>query len=540
MRKGKNLFKLSALSIKNGDGNIIAISFGVMYRTFLTNLFGIFSTKTNSKVHGFQMMTFKKNQILGQIIQIVGEGIFIIFLYFCGLMEIGELRTRNLGTSGILSIKNSSSLLDQNGPRMYFSFTNTMMGLIQALWENKFVISNMYSHCLEKKILGWISVGCINQQIDQGRSYFQTNLDISYCSFGRTILYSGDGGGIYIDGGSYTMVVFCSMFYNCTCSLNGGSIYFNSAHSTLTMICANRCSCGSSGSGHFALIISSITNHVQFLSLSYCSINTIGRNSIRLETGKQIFSNSNSSLNRADYTSGVYFGYPSSNPQLVSSYCTFSNNNVSTGCIITIMMTFFAGTMSSTNIVHNNSPLQGVIYVGDGNPKMSYCILSWNRNTLFYSIYGYLTISHSIISHDYTFSTKSMVITSTNDSFGIYPTYQIQFLGSHYCHAHNPIIIPTPQKTSFIPSTPIKTMAQTPIKTLIHTPQESNKETISKTNEETMKMTIERTFEATMKETHARTYDSYCTQDMGQRSHIHIVFSYSITLFLITIDQTLI
>ena len=93
-------------------------------------------------------------------------------------------------------------------------------------------------------------LGCENESIDQGRSYVDKNINTSNCFFSRSSSYSGNSGVICVKGGSYSMNVNYSIFYNCVCSQNGGAIYFSSSNSCLRMICANSCSCGATSNGH--------------------------------------------------------------------------------------------------------------------------------------------------------------------------------------------------------------------------------------------------------------------------------------------------
>jgi len=83
--------------------------------------------------------------------------------------------------------------------------------------------------------------GCENERMDQGRSFYQKNIYISHCFFSRSIVYTGNGGIIYVDSGAYSMDVIYSMFFNCASSSKGGAIYFRSSNSSLRMICADCC-----------------------------------------------------------------------------------------------------------------------------------------------------------------------------------------------------------------------------------------------------------------------------------------------------------
>ena len=280
-----------------------------------------------------------------------------------------------------------------------------------------------------------ISLGCTDEQLEEGRSFFQKSISISNCLFSRSLVFSGNGAVIYVSDGSYSMNVNYSMFYRCFCSLDGGAIWFSSSDSNLRMTCANNCSCGASSSYNcnFGYLQASQVNQVEYLSVSKCSHTTRGYYSICLQEGDQRAENTNSSMNNADYGSGISFVSPSS---LTSSHNTFSNNNVSHG--ICIYFYSISGTiiMSYSNIVHNNSPFQyGVIFVsGAGSRKMMYCVIQNNIDYLFCVVNGFLEVSHSFIDHSsasYSYETK--VSTETNNSFIKTQTYIIEYKGSLIC-----------------------------------------------------------------------------------------------------------
>jgi len=128
----------------------------------------------------------------------------------------------------------------------------------------------------DNEIICNVGLGCESESIGHGRSYVDKNINISNCFFSRYSSYSGNGGVICVNVGSYSMNVNYSMFYNCVCSSHGGAIYFSSSNSYLRMICANRCSCGVSYSGHFAYLSASQVNQVEYLSVSNCSHTTSG------------------------------------------------------------------------------------------------------------------------------------------------------------------------------------------------------------------------------------------------------------------------
>jgi len=346
----------------------------------------------------------------------------------------------------------------------------------------------------KKKLFGGVGLECESESIAQGRSYDMTNISIYGCFFSRSSQYSGDGGVIYISGESYSMNAIHSMFYNCECSGQGGAIYFYSANSYLRMVCTNNCS--ASSYDHFAYLIASQVNRVEYLSVSKCSHTTSGIYSIRLSTGDQRVDNTNSSMNNANEISGLGISSPSSS---TSSHCTFSNNNVSG--FICIRFYSFSGiiSMSYANIVHNNSPNEGIVSVeSGGSGEMIYCIFQNNQDYLFCVLSGSLSISHSFINHSTLLSFETAVSTDTNNSFTNRMTYQLQFFGSLHCNADSPLI----------DTTPLLTLERSPIISI--------EETIRRTNEETPRMTYERTIDKTISESPINTHEKTPINTLGQ------------------------
>ena len=365
--------------------------------------------------------------------------------------------------------------------------------------KNHSIVTQFSFRLNDNEIIWDLGVVCENESIDQGRSYFQENIDISLCFFSRYLSYSGKGGVIYVNGGSYSMNINFSMFYFCICSNHGGAIYFTSTNSSLSMICADSCSCGASYDYHFTCIEASLVNQVEYLSVSNCSHTTSGYRSINVQSGNQRVDNTNSSMNNAIAYSGISISSPSS---FTSSHCTFSNNMVSDSICIQLVSASGTISMSYANIVHNNSPSQyGVVYVnGAGSRKMMYCIFHNNQNYLFCVYLGSLEVTHSYIDHSGSFSTSTALSTSNNNSFTNRITYQLQFFNSIHCNADIPLI------------------------------QSSLEETIKRTNEETLIMTYKRTIDQTIRETAKktipRTYaELVCTNQIANWRGIYIIFA---------------
>jgi len=289
---------------------------------------------------------------------------------------------------------------------------------------------------------------CLNESINEGRSYYKVNIDVNYCFFSRLSVFSGYGGVIFASGGSFYMSISSSTFFRCSCSNNGGAIYFDSVNSSLEMICAYNCS---ASNFHFALLQVTQNVEIEYLSITLCSCTASGESSVYLLAGIQRLFNSNSSKNYAKMRSGIDIKSPSS---FISSHCTFSNNYVTD--YYCIWLYYSSGSISFTNIVHNNSPTSGVFCVdaGVGMYQMYFCIFDLNQDILFCVYSGTLELFHSLISHSGTFSTRTSVLTSNNNSIDtLYPlenrqTHHLIFFESHMCNADFPLYRPTSKNTA--------------------------------------------------------------------------------------------
>jgi len=294
----------------------------------------------------------------------------------------------------------------------------------------------------------YVNLVCESESIAQGRSYSQVNLSVSNCFFSRSSLYSGHGGVIFVDGGSYSINVNYSMFYNCACSNHGGAIYFNSINSFFSMNCANGCSCGSSYYGHFGWIYSTSNNSVIYLSITNCSYQCVSHSSIELKYGFQIFNFVNSSKNYAAHASSVVFWYAN---EISCNYCTFSSNIAGGG--ICIQFSSVVGTIYYINFIDNNSPTNyGVILsMTSSAVHFIYGVFAQNHDTLFEAhSTSTITLSSSFIGHSGV-TNSGKVTYQSNNSFIIIQTYQIQFFNSYYCIADLPL------------ATPLRTNEQTPL-----------------------------------------------------------------------------
>jgi len=270
------------------------------------------------------------------------------------------------------------------------------------------------------------STTCVNELINEGRSYEDIDLNLNDCFFSRLSSISNNGGVIYVNTLSRSMNVFKTMFFNCSSNNEGGAIYFNSFSIIMRMICAFRCSALKK---HFAFLKATQNNTLDYVSISTCSHSKSGEDPFRINSGSQRLNNCNVSINNANTNSGFCSDSSSS---VLCILCNFANNRV--GSHICIYLYLITGLMSFSNIVHNNSPSYGIIYSHGVGFKLEYCILSMNENILFHHGGNTLEISHCFVFHSGNLGSTS-VITSNNNSFVQKHTYQVHFFQSHFCNA---------------------------------------------------------------------------------------------------------
>jgi len=332
----------------------------------------------------------------------------------------------------------------------------------------------------ENNIIWGVNLVCVNESIKQGRSYSfddvfnEMDVNISNCYFSRFSDYLGDGGVIYVVDSS-PLNVKSSMFFNCSCSGSGGAIYFLSPYSNIGMVCANRCSCKSGAGGHFAYLQSWKVNQIDYLSLSQCNYLSSGCCSIQLEYRNLSVDNTNSSMNKAERGAGIRV---LSDSMFASSFCTFSNNNVSDSPCIDIASDS-KSSMSFSIIVHNNSPLlDGVVTIyGTGSIQIMYCIFQNNSDCLFHVSSGSsLELYHSFIDHSSSlYGSGKPAAISTNNSLSYRITYQIQYFNSHHCNADFPLPMRSFERT----------IEETKARTYDSKCEMSNDQSLSKINKKT-------------------------------------------------------
>jgi len=329
---------------------------------------------------------------------------------------------------------------------------------------------------------------CIDLIKASGRSYSDFSVNITDCSFFRNEKYSGDGGVIYINSPNHYLIILYSMFCLCKCSGSGGAIFFQSQLFELNYICGTKCSADSMG--NFGFIDSSQKSSVSYVSLTSCYYITIGEEVFMIKNGIQYVNNTNSSLNKALYYSGIGIWYPSS---FYCSYCTFSNNNVNYGGIIEIYGN--TGLFSFINVVHNSSPTEGIVIQWSGTYTMNYCIFDSNTGTLF-KISGTHYLNGCFLSHSGT--TTSGNVQMSNVSFIKYSTYNLKYFESYHCNAD------FPKETPILPQNP------TICETIGSTIKATFSPTIPNTPIQSLLETLDSTMFPTIMETPYRSYDNAC------------------------------
>jgi len=272
---------------------------------------------------------------------------------------------------------------------------------------------------------------CTYDEISSGRSVSQTPLifNVSDCNFFRSTVYNNHGGVIYFKDVEFDMKVSNSMFYNCIVEApySGGAIYCYSStgQSVISMTCASSCTCSDWGHFVWSLTSTSKQNKLNYVSVTLCSPSQVGNGPIALDYGHQGATYLNDTNNKAETRSGFNVFEPSS---FLMSYSSISFNKATT--MICVRMYGKGGSVTSSNIVGNNMPSNGVISIGN-NGQYSYtgCIFYDNFKTLFCVDSGNLEISSCYIYHNDIMTSGSVtalsIISQKANSFTLvfYSTY---------------------------------------------------------------------------------------------------------------------
>ena len=98
---------------------------------------------------------------------------------------------------------------------VFFLFC-TYLGMLRHFKDDTFIKGFV--------LKGQIVSQCIDESIDEGRSYFGTDIDIMECFFQRTSTFSGDGGIIFINEQADYVSIVNTMFFSCSSGNRGGAI----------------------------------------------------------------------------------------------------------------------------------------------------------------------------------------------------------------------------------------------------------------------------------------------------------------------------
>ena len=198
--------------------------------------------------------------------------------------------------------------------------------------------------------------------------------------------------------------------------------------------------------------LDSATYILDLITIYNCG-NSKGSSNLLLQSGTQNIFNINISYNNNRFRSGINFASPTS---MLSNYCTFYNNTAHDSICISFYR--YTGTISKSNIILNNSPSNGVVYVGAGVYNLSECVFVQNQNILLYVFSGMLRLNNCFINHlsnSITTNTKTApifyptLITSITNSYQL-THYQTQFSildQEIICYAENPLPYRTPEMT---------------------------------------------------------------------------------------------
>ena len=207
----------------------------------------------------------------------------------------------------------------------------------------------------------------------------------------------------------------------------------------MNRICASSCYTHTAYTGQFAYLSTgsgTSKNEIRFCSVQKCAPdNSVTRyESIRLEYGRQVISNLNSSFNHC-------YDYSSFRVQTPVTFTANFLNIVSNFALHSICVGVGSGStksFSSSNIIRNDSPSgNGVYYHNSGHSAtFSNSIFYLNYNTLFSKPGGgALNINNCFIQHSSTTTSGTLITyTAVITTNGLTETILISHFSSYYCN----------------------------------------------------------------------------------------------------------
>jgi len=284
------------------------------------------------------------------------------------------------------------------------------------------------------RILGMpsvLSLQCNGYQ-NSRLSYTSSSIIIAMCVFMNLTESSYNGGSVCYVGSGCISFVDCTFAFSKS-SNTGGAIYTEPMDCSLIRVCGYQCQCGVSC--NFAYLTSSSSfNNVSLLTVTKCTDIFYGDYSIYMNYGIQNVFNFNSSYNKCQYGSSIFYNLAYSTDV---QYNILSHNRVSNY----ICFCFKGGVSSvkSTSVIDCNSPSLSVLYTYGGNSlNMNTCVFMNNSDALIYgsnSIY----ISNCAISHGSN-AISGLVTIGDNVIYTISNLPLMDIFSSAFCDDHILII----------------------------------------------------------------------------------------------------
>ena len=183
------------------------------------------------------------------------------------------------------------------------------------------------------------------------------NVNIKNCLISIVSSIDNDGAISIISG--YSLIIIETTFYQCISTKgHGGAIYF---YDGLNIQLFGICFLGCKGSSFQSAYLRTNHNNLIDLISIYSCINLNAHNNLGLQNGNQNIYNTNISNTNNAACSCIRYEDPNS---MFTNYCTFYKNTVSSNTCIRLFDN--SGTISKSNIILNNSPNYGVVYVTSG------------------------------------------------------------------------------------------------------------------------------------------------------------------------------
>ena len=258
-----------------------------------------------------------------------------------------------------------------------------------------------------------------------------TSSIISNCFFTRFNIFNGEGGIVFVDYPTVSLIIINSIFYNCSSFSNGAVIFFRSNFFlTLKNVCGSNCTSFSPYASFAYIYLNSVSNcSIESSTINLCSPNFQSGYSIWIFRSLYNIKFFNSSFNKNLRTSSLsiidFYNY-------FCSYSTFFNNSANGEGIIQFQNS--QSNTNFTNFVENYCYSTGILSSYSSNNFFYNCTFYNNFQILFYSTNFYVYYS-TIIHFNYIGSFISYFL-NYNESKTIF----ISHLNTKYCENPNFLI----------------------------------------------------------------------------------------------------